>query len=92
MTIIPAARCAGQPASGSGHTRGNHGRGACAGAEDGDGFCAVHGQTREGFWALLRRWLRPHWSISPAKLPLSLGCFEFVHNVGKRRKALLGAL
>jgi hypothetical protein len=46
----------------------------------------------EGFWSLLRSWLRPHRGISQEKLPLYLGCFEFVHNVRKRGKALLGAL
>ena len=46
----------------------------------------------EGFWSLLRSWLRPHRGISQEKLPLYLGFFEFVHNVRKRGKALLGAL
>ena len=43
-------------------------------------------------WSLLRSWLRPHRGISQEKLPLYLGFFEFVHNVRKRGKALLGAL
>ena len=60
--------------------------------EDGDGFCEVHVNTMEGFWSLLRSWLRPHRGISQEKLPLYLGFFEFVHNVKKRGKALLGAL
>jgi transposase-like protein len=46
----------------------------------------------EGFWSLLRSWLRPHRGISQEKLPLSLGFFEFVHNAKKRGKALLSAL
>jgi transposase-like protein len=46
----------------------------------------------EGFWSLLRSWLRPHRGISQEKLPLYLGFFEFVHNAKKRGKALLGAL
>src|SRR5688500_14545939 len=46
----------------------------------------------QGFWSLLRSWLRPHRGISQEKLPLYLGFFEFVHNVRKRSKALLGAL
>ena len=46
----------------------------------------------EGFWSLLRSWLRPHRGISQEKLPLYLGFFEFVHNVRKRGKALLGSL
>ena len=60
--------------------------------EDGDGFCEVHVNTIEGFWSLLRSWLRPHRGVSQEKLPLYLGLFEFVHNVRKRGKALLGAL
>ena len=43
----------------------------------------------EGFWSLLRSWLRPHRGISQEKLPVYLGFFEFVHNVRKRGKALL---
>jgi len=46
----------------------------------------------EGFWSLLRSWLRPHRGISQEKLPLYLGFFEFVHNAKKRGKALLSAL
>ncbi len=69
-----------------------HGRGEYARDEDGDGFCEVHVNTMEGFWSLLRSWLRPHRGISQEKLPLYLGFFEFVHNVKKRGKALLGAL
>jgi transposase len=74
------------------HKSVNHGRGECARDEDGDGLCEVHVNTMEGLWALLRRWLRPHRGISQEKLPLYLGFFEFVHNVRKRGKALLGAL
>jgi len=69
-----------------------HGRGEYARDENGDGFCEVHVNTIEGFWSLLRSWLRPHRGISQEKLPLYLGFFEFVHNVKKRGKALLGAL
>jgi transposase-like protein len=46
----------------------------------------------EGFWSLLRPWLRPHRGISQDKLPLYLSFFEFVHNVRKRGKALLYSL
>ena len=74
------------------HKSVNHGRGEFARDEDGDGFCEVHVHTMEGFWSLLRSWLRPHRGISQEKLPLYLGFFEFVHNVRKRGKALLGAL
>jgi transposase-like protein len=70
----------------------NHGRGEFARDEDGDGLCEVHVHTMEGFWSLLRSWLRPHRGISQEKLPLYLGFFEFVHNVRKRGKALLGSL
>jgi transposase len=74
------------------HKRVNHGRGEYARDEDGDGFCEVHVNTMESLWSLLRSWLRPHRGISQEKLPLYLGCFEFVHNVRKRGKALLHAL
>ena len=74
------------------HKSVNHGRGEFARDEDGDGFCEVHVNTMEGFWSLLGSWLRPHRGISQEKLPLYLGFFEFVHNVRKRGKALLGAL
>jgi transposase len=69
-----------------------HSKGEFARDEDGDGFCEVHVNTIEGFWSLLRSWLRPHRGISQKKLPLYLGFFEFVHNVRRRRKALLGSL
>ena len=69
-----------------------HAAGEFARDEDGDGFCEVHLNTMEGFWSLLRSWLRPHRGISQEKLPLYLGFFEFVHNVRRRGKALLGAL
>jgi transposase-like protein len=74
------------------HKSVNHGRGEYARDEDGDGFCEVHVNTMEGFWSLLRSWLRPHRGISQEKLPLYLGFFEFVHNARKRGKALLHAL
>ncbi len=60
--------------------------------EDGDGFYEVHVNTMEGFWSLLRSWLRPHREISQAHLPIYLGFFEFVHNARKRGKALLSSL
>ncbi len=74
------------------HKSVSHGRGEFARDEDGAGFCEVHVNTMEGFWSLLRSWLRPHRGISQEKLPLYLGFFEFVHNVRKRDKALLHAL
>ena len=69
-----------------------HSRGEYARDDDGDGFCEVHVNTMEGFWSLLRSWLRPHRGISQEKLPTHLGFFQFVHNARKRGKALLGAL
>jgi len=69
-----------------------HGAGEYARDEDGDGFCEVHVNTMEGFWSLLRSWLRPHRGISQENLPLYLGFFEFVHNAKRRGKALLGTL
>src|SRR5918997_900436 len=74
-----------------------HGRGEYARDEDGDGVREVHVNTMEGFWSLLRSWLRPHRGISQAcgtaaRLPLYLGFFRIVHNARRRGKALLGAL
>jgi transposase len=69
-----------------------HARGEYARDEDGDGFCEVHANTIEGFWSLLRSWLRPHRGISQEKLPLYLGFFQFVHNARRRGKALLDPL
>lgn len=69
-----------------------HAIGEYARDDDGDGFHEVHVNTIEGFWSLLRSWLRPHRGISQERLPLYLGFFEFVHNVRKRGKALLQSL
>jgi transposase-like protein len=69
-----------------------HGRGEYARDDDGDGFCEVHVNTMEGFWSLLRSWLRPHRGISQEKLPAYLGFFQVVHNTRRRGKALLSAL
>jgi len=69
-----------------------HSRGEYARDEDGDGFHEVHVNTAEGFWSLLRSWLRPHRGISQEKLPLYLGFFQFVHNVRIRGKGLLRPL
>jgi transposase len=80
------------PAWGYRHKTVHHGRGEYARDEDRDGFCEVHVNTMEGFWSLLRSWLRPHRGISQDKLPLYLGFFQFVHNARRRGKALLGAL
>lgn len=80
------------PAWGYDHKTVCHGDGEYARDEDGDGFCEVHVNTMEGFWSLLRSWLRPHRGISQEKLPLYLDFFQFVHNARKRGRALLGAL
>jgi transposase len=77
---------------GYGHKTVCHGRGEYARDEDGDGFCEVHVNTAEGFWSLLRSWLRPHRGISQEKLPAYLGFFQLVHNASRRGKALLGTL
>jgi len=77
---------------GYGHKSVNHGQGEYARDEDGDGFYEVHVNTMEGFWSLLRSWLRPHRGIAQDKLPLYLGFFEFVHNVRKRGRTLLPSL
>ena len=74
------------------HKSVNHGRGEYARDEDGDGFHEVHVNTMEGFWSLLRSWLRPHRGISQEKLPIYLAFFQFTHNARRRGKALLGAL
>ena len=69
-----------------------HGAGEYARDEGGDGFYEVHVNTMEGFWSLLRSWLRPHRGISQEYLPNYLGFFEFTHNAKKRGKALLSSL
>lgn len=74
------------------HKTVNHSQGEFARDEDGDGFCEVHVNSMEGFWSLLRSWLRPHRGISQEKLALYLGFFEFVHNIRSRGKALLSSL
>jgi transposase-like protein len=74
------------------HNTVNHSKGAYARDEDGDGFHEVHVNTMEGFWSLLRAWLRPHRGISQDKLPPYLGFFEFAHNLKRRGKRLLSSL
>jgi transposase len=75
---------------GSTHESVCHRRGEDARDDDGDGFHEVHVNIVEGFWSLLRSWLRPHRGISQDHFPLYLGFFEFVHNERRRGKALLG--
>jgi transposase len=77
---------------GCGHRTVRHGRGEHARDEDGDGFREVHVNTAEGFWSLLRSWLRPHRGLSREKLPACRGFFQLVHNARRRGKALLGTL
>lgn len=80
------------PDWGYGHRTVCHSRGEYARDDDGDGFHEVHVNTIEGFWSLLRSWLRPHRGISQEKLPLYLGFFQFVHNARQRGKGLLKSL
>jgi transposase-like protein len=80
------------PDWGYGHKTVCHSRGEYARDEDGDGFHEVHVNTIEGFWSLLRSWLRPHRGLSQEKLPLYLGFFQFVHNARQRGKGLLKPL
>ncbi len=58
---------------GYGHKTVCHARGEYARDEDGDGFCEIQVNTIEGFWSLLRWWLRPRRGVSQEKLPLYLG-------------------
>lgn len=69
-----------------------HGRGEYARDEDGDGVYEIHVNTIEGFWSLLRSWLRPHRGISQEKLPKYLGFFQFIHNARLRGRGLLAPL
>lgn len=69
-----------------------HSRGEYARDDDGDGACEVHVNTMEGFWSLLRSWLRPHRGVSQESLPVYLGFFQFVHNARQRGKALMHSL
>src|SRR3954465_12673474 len=77
---------------GYGHRTVCHARGEYARDDDGDGFCEVHVNTMEGFWSLLRSWLRPHRGVSQEKLPAYLAFFQVVHNARRRGKAFLTTL
>ncbi len=74
------------------HNTVNHGKGEYARDDDGDGKHEVHVNTMEGFWSLLRPWLRPHRGISQERLPYYLGFFEYLHNIRKRGQVALSAL
>lgn len=80
------------PSWGYKHKKVCHSNGEYARDEDGDGFYEVHVNTMEGFWSLLRSWLRPHRGISQESLPDYLGFFEFVHNAKQRGKGLMESL
>jgi len=80
------------PEGGFEHKTVCHHAGEYARDEDGDGFHEVHANTMEGFWSLLRSWLRPHRGIAQEHLPLYLGFFEFVHNAKNRGKGLMDSL
>ena len=74
------------------HNTVNHSKGEYARDDDGDGKREVHVNTMEGFWSLLRPWLRPHRGISQERLPYYLGFFEYLHNIRKRGQLALSAL
>ena len=74
------------------HKTVNHSAGEYARDEDGDGFYEVHVNTMEGFWSLLRSWLRPHRGIAQEYLPFYLAFFQFIHNQRRRGMAVLGSL
>ena len=74
------------------HKTVNHGKGEYARDDDGDGKYEVHVNTMEGFWSLLRPWLRPHRGISQERMPNYLGFFEYLHNIKKRGQVALPAL
>ena len=50
-----------------------HSTGEFARDEDGDGFCEIHVNTIEGFWSLLRSWLRPHRGFLKRNYPFTWG-------------------
>jgi transposase len=52
----------------------------------------THENTLEGFWSLLRSWLRPHRGISQEKLPLCPAFFEFIPDIRARGESVWGAL
>ncbi|MBS3966725.1 MAG: transposase [Truepera sp.] len=66
------------------HKRVNHSVGQWALDGDGDGVREAQVNTIEGFWLLLRSWLRPHRGISQEKLPLYLDFFEFVRSCARK--------
>jgi hypothetical protein len=43
-----------------------------------DGFHEIQVNTMEGFWSLLRSWLRPQRGVAQEKLPLHLACFQLL--------------
>jgi transposase len=70
------------------HKTVNHSQCEYARDEDVSSFHEVHVNTMKGLWSLLRSRLCPHHGISPEKLPLYLGFFEFIHHVRKHGQAL----
>jgi transposase len=69
----------------------NHGE--FARDEDGDGFCEVHVNTMEGFWSLVRSWLRPHRGISQEKLSVSWGSSSsFTTSASEAKRCFLHSL
>ena len=80
------------PPGGFDHHTGCHSRGEYTRDDDGDSFHEIPVNTAEGFWSLLRSWLRPPRGISQEKLPLYRGFLQFVHNTRIRGKGLLRPL
>lgn len=81
------------PAWGYDHHSVCHSRGEYARDEDGNGFHAIHVNTMEGVWSLLRSWLRPHRGISQEHLPLYLSFFSVrAQRAGAGQGVAAGAL
>ena len=72
------------------HKRVNHGRGEFARDEDGDGFCEVHVNTMEGFWSLLRSWLRPHSGHFTRETPALPGVLRVCAQRPQARQSVAG--
>jgi transposase len=60
--------------------------------EVGDSFHEVHVNIMEGFWALLRSWLRPIVAFCMKSYPVIQAFFAFIHNFRNCGKALLHSL
>ena len=74
------------------HKTVNHGKKEYARDEDNDGIFEIHVNTIEGFWSLLRSWLRPHRGLSQERLHYYLAFFEYLHDIRKRGQRAIFAL